>query len=78
MQYCTPRIWTGLSTLGCLLLLPALHFSTQASDEDGPPTVKEINDAGELFRSSCSACHLPPDPGHALDLAWLRQVTDTA
>jgi len=34
--------------------------------------------ASELFSSACIACHVPPDPKFATDLAWLNQVTDTA
>ena len=34
--------------------------------------------AGELFRSSCLACHVPPDSRFEVDRAWLGQVSDTA
>lgn len=35
-------------------------------------------DAGELFRSRCVLCHVPPDARFEVDRAWLTQVADTA
>ena len=60
------------------LSIPALLGSIQASAQDDLPSAREIEQAGALFRSGCTTCHLPPDPDRRTDLAWLRQVTDTA
>ncbi len=40
--------------------------------------IEELAEAAALYHSACSTCHLPPDPEHATDRAWLNQVTDTA
>ena len=56
------------------LLLLALASPASADD----PTPEEIAEAGTLFASSCTQCHLPPDPEHPTDRAWLDQVRDTA
>ena len=63
--------------LGALLASSVL-LSAQGPLARDTPTAEEIADAGKLFGSSCSMCHLPPDPEHPTDLAWLEQVTDTA
>ena len=77
MRLLASRPTVGLAAICGVLLTPALLASTEATHED-VPTAKEVADAGALFRSSCAACHLPPDPDHVTDRAWLDQVTDTA
>ena len=69
---------TALALAAICALLPQLLASSPAQHEDDSATAKEIEKAGALFRSSCASCHLPPDPDHATDRAWLDQVTDTA
>jgi hypothetical protein len=39
---------------------------------------EQAADAGEMFRSRCHLCHVPPDARFAVDRAWLTQVADTA
>lgn len=53
-------------------------FATASDDKDDGPKDADIAAAGELFKSSCAMCHLPPDPEHPTDRAWLNQVKDTA
>jgi mono/diheme cytochrome c family protein len=61
-----------LSTpLGAALLALALA-QEPTRDEHSPES------AGELFRTRCAACHVPPDPRFAVERAWLAQVSDTA
>jgi len=75
MRSRSPRFLFPLSAAaGSLLLGGALL----AAPQDDAPTAKQIAEAGQLFAASCAGCHLPPDPGHATDLAWLGQVTETA
>ena len=63
------------ATLAAAFCLPGALGLAQ---DDGPPKAADIAAAGELFRSSCTSCHLPPDPAHETDRAWLNQVKDTA
>jgi mono/diheme cytochrome c family protein len=65
------------ATLAVALCLPGA-LGLGAADEDDPPKAADIAAAGKLFRSSCTSCHLPPDPAHETDRAWLNQVKDTA
>jgi len=37
-----------------------------------------LEDAGRLFKGSCSQCHTVPDTAFETDRAWLEQVRDTA
>jgi mono/diheme cytochrome c family protein len=62
------------------LAAPALAADDPAPDDPAPdePTPEEIAEAGALFAASCTQCHLPPDPAHPTDRAWLDQVRDTA
>jgi hypothetical protein len=53
------------------LLMGARPTFAQAS-------VPESDEALELFRDACLACHAPPDLRFAVDRAWLAQVADTA
>jgi hypothetical protein len=46
--------------------------------QHGPGSQAEVADVGKLFQASCASCHLPPDPDHKTDRAWLNQVKDTA
>ena len=61
---------------------PSAMTPVESLRDDTPraeaPTAAEIVAAGELFASSCAACHLPPDPSFFVDRAWLEQVRDTA
>lgn len=34
--------------------------------------------AGALFREQCASCHVTPDPNVATDLAFIRQLQETA
>jgi mono/diheme cytochrome c family protein len=61
------RTCTGLA-LGVLAAPRAL----------GQDAVAGPSDTAEFFRSTCSACHVPPDPRFAVERAWLEQVRDTA
>jgi mono/diheme cytochrome c family protein len=78
MLFITTRAVVGLTATCGLLLTPFLAASSRTSHADDTPTAEEIQEAAELFSSSCASCHLPPDPEHATDRAWLNQVTDTA
>ena len=82
MRLLDPRTAAVITTTCGLFLAPFLASSQAPSAErrghGDDSTAEEIEEAAELFRSSCSTCHLPPDPDHATDLAWLNQVTDTA
>jgi len=78
MLFIAPRAVVGLAATCGVLLTPFLATSPRTSDADDTPTAAEIEEAAELFSSSCASCHLPPDPEHATDRAWLSQVTDTA
>lgn len=62
----------------CGVLLAPLLVASQDGHHGGKSAAGEMKDAGALFRSSCSTCHLPPDPDHETDRAWLTQVKDTA
>lgn len=69
-------------TLSCAALVlvsfaPLTGSSLQDHDK-GAPTATEITKAGKIFAKACVSCHLPPDPEHATDRAWLNQVKDTA
>ncbi len=77
MRFLDPRTAAIVSATCGLLLTPFL-LSSQVPRQDDGATPEEIAEAGELFRSSCASCHLPPDPDHVTDRAWLNQVTDTA
>ena len=46
--------------------------------QDTPGHGRDVASAGELFRKTCAACHVPPDPAFETDRAWLHQVFDTA
>ena len=65
------------AALAIAFFLPSV-FATAADDKDDGPKAADIAAAGELFKSSCAMCHLPPDPKHPTDRAWLNQVKDTA
>lgn len=65
------------ATLAIAFLLSGA-FATALDDKDDGPKAADIAAAGELFKSSCAMCHLPPDPKHPTDRAWLNQVKDTA
>ena len=78
MQITSSRAILGLFAAFPALLTPLLLSMSSTTNGDEGLSAKEIAAAGELFGSSCSACHLPPDPDHELDRAWLNQVTDTA
>lgn len=77
MQFIEPRLTAVLSATCGLLLVPFLA-SGQDHHQRGASTDRQTEDVGVLFRSSCATCHLPPDPDHETDRAWLEQVTDTA
>ena len=38
----------------------------------------EIEEAGQLFKERCAACHAVPDKELKGDRAWLGQIPDTA
>ena len=38
----------------------------------------EVEEAGQLFKERCAACHTVPDRELKGDRAWLGQVPDTA
>jgi hypothetical protein len=78
MQLSTQRALIRITSIPGALLAASTLLTAQGPLPGDAPTTKEIADAGKLFRSSCTSCHLPPDPDHATDLAWLDQVTDTA
>ena len=66
---------------GATLAIAFLLSSASAiapDDKDDGPKAADIGAAGELFKGSCAMCHLPPDPKHPTDRAWLNQVKDTA
>ena len=65
------------ATLAIVFLLSSA-FAISLDDKDDKPKEADIAAAGKLFKSSCAMCHLPPDPGHPTDRAWLNQVKDTA
>lgn len=65
-----------LLALNAPLLAQGLERSPASQDDR--PKAAEVAAAGELFKSSCMACHLPPDPELPRDRAWLNQVKDTA
>ena len=69
-------LWGGLPLCHASVAAPQGPLRPQVPG-DGP-TVAEIAEAAALFESSCVACHLPPDPEHGTDRAWLSQVRDTA
>ena len=62
-----------LLATGGALLVPSLA-APQGHHQGAPPA----KDPATLFAASCSSCHLPPDPDHETDRAWLNQVRDTA
>lgn len=77
-----PLVTLSCVTLSCVALAlvslaPLSAGSVQDHDEDAP-TAAEITKAGTIFAKACVSCHLPPDPEHATDRAWLHQVKDTA
>ena len=67
-----------LLAIGGTLLAPDLRAAVQLTHRDENPKAMGIDEMAKLFRSSCATCHLPPDPAHGMDNAWLNQVTDTA
>ena len=69
-----PRAIATITTSVGLLLLPSVA-SSQHTHQDQPSAAE---DPATLFASSCASCHLPPDPEHETDRAWLNQVRDTA
>ena len=62
--------------------LPTLAFGALAVGaalaQDAPDHGRDVAGAAKLFKKSCAACHLPPDPAFEMDRAWLNQVFDTA
>lgn len=65
------------TTLAIVVFLPSV-FCNAPDNGDDPPKASDVAAAGKLFKSSCAMCHLPPDPEHPTDRAWLNQVKDTA
>ena len=73
-QFSVSLSWVALILVS---FAPLSSSSLQDHDKDAP-TVTEITAAGKIFAKACVTCHLPPDPEHATDRAWLNQVKDTA
>ena len=61
-------------------VLASLLAALAAAQHHDAPAAKAnpVEEAGELFRSSCTRCHQAPDLAFATDRAWLTQVLDTA
>ena len=77
-----PRVTLSCATLSCVALalgsLAPLSASSAQDHDEAAPTAAEITKAGKIFAKACVSCHLPPDPEHATDRAWLNQIKDTA
>lgn len=68
---------TGLGVLLALVLAP--HGSaSRATAQDLREGAAGAVDARALFAEQCASCHVTPDPKVATDLAFLRQLQETA
>lgn len=72
------RVSVACGAALAIAFLLSNSFAISSDDKDDNPKAADIAAAGKLFKSSCAMCHLPPDPKHPTDRAWLNQVKDTA
>lgn len=59
------------------LLLPT-GPAPRAIAQDLHGDAEPLADPGALFREQCASCHVTPDPRVATDLAFIRQLQETA